>query len=64
MERDKLIPKWFAKSDIPYAQLWPDDRHWFPLLLAGKYFRGEFHFTQGDILQEHAVREVSPREVA
>ena len=33
-------PAWFPVEAIPYDEMWEDDRHWFPLLLEGRPFRG------------------------
>lgn len=46
IESDEMAPQWFAVDDIPYAQMWSDDEHWLPLLLAGKQFEGTFHFDR------------------
>lgn len=32
VESDEMKPKWFDYDEIPYDQMWPDDRHWFPAL--------------------------------
>ncbi|MHA2394320.1 MAG: 8-oxo-dGTP diphosphatase [Promethearchaeota archaeon] len=32
------ILKWFEIKDIPYDQMWLDDRYWLPLLLANRNF--------------------------
>lgn len=37
--------QWFKKEELPYDQMWADDRHWLPLLIEGKKFRGSFVFT-------------------
>lgn len=42
------ILKWFSFEDIPYDKMWQDDRHWLPLLLAGKCFQGKFYFSEDD----------------
>lgn len=39
-----MRPKWFDINQIPYDNMWTDDRHWFPLFLDKKYFRGHFLF--------------------
>jgi len=31
-----MRPQWFAFSDIPYDQMWEDDRIWLPMLLNGQ----------------------------
>ncbi len=46
MESEEMIPKWFAVNEIPFNQMWSDDIHWLPLLLAGKKFKGEFLFDR------------------
>lgn len=37
--------KWFPHEEIPYHQMWQDDKHWLPILLKGREFEGEFHFN-------------------
>jgi len=38
--------QWFAFEAIPYNEMWQDDKHWLPLLLADKSFRGNFYFNE------------------
>jgi 8-oxo-dGTP diphosphatase len=33
-------PIWFSADALPYDEMWGDDRHWLPLLLAGEHFGG------------------------
>ena len=58
VETEEMKPKWFPLDQIPYDQMWEDDKHWHPLFLAGKCFEGEFFFKDGHIvkttLSEHA----------
>jgi 8-oxo-dGTP diphosphatase / 2-hydroxy-dATP diphosphatase len=47
---DAQSPEVSEKTDgsilppIPYASMWPDDVHWFPLLLANRPFVGRADF--------------------
>jgi len=45
-ESEEMQPKWFSVDSIPYAQMWPDDEYWLPLLIAGKKFEGSFLFDR------------------
>src|SRR3989344_4771308 len=45
-ESDEMRPKWFSASEIPFDKMWPDDRYWMPLFLAGKKFQGRFLFDK------------------
>ena len=45
-ESEEMKPKWFDVNDIPYDQMWPDDRYWMPLFLKGKKFTGKFLFNK------------------
>ncbi len=44
IETDEAIPRWFATDAIPYDEMWADDRHWLPAMLAGQSFRACFEF--------------------
>lgn len=46
IETEEMEPKWFAFNDIPYSQMWSDDRYWFPLFLENKLFKGAFLFDK------------------
>jgi hypothetical protein len=56
-----MRPQWFSiepagseggteTPEIPYDQMWDDDRYWIPLLLAKQPFVGRADFKQdGDV---------------
>ena len=48
VESEEMRPSWFHVDDIPFDTMWPDDIYWFPLLLAGKKFKGKFLFDNSD----------------
>jgi 8-oxo-dGTP diphosphatase/2-hydroxy-dATP diphosphatase len=56
-ETEEMAPKWFKIEQIPFDQMWPDDKYWLPLLLKGKNFEGEFHFD-GRKLIDYQIREM------
>ena len=58
-ETEEAAPKWFRVDRIPYSDMWPDDRIWMPLMLAGKKFVGDFYFDgESRNLLSHEIREV------
>lgn len=60
VETDEMRPRWFDINNIPFAEMWPDDIHWFPLFLAGKKFTGRFRFGEGEgnTILEKELKEV------
>lgn len=48
-------PFWCPTDAIPYDQMWQDDIHWLPLILAGKKFRGYFIFDDDNMLSKSVV---------
>ncbi len=58
-ETTEMRPRWFPVAALPYAQMWPDDQHWLPLLLAGKKFRGSFTFDERETLLSVEIHEMS-----
>jgi 8-oxo-dGTP diphosphatase len=41
---DEANPLWTDIRNIPYDQMWEDDQHWMPQMLAGQKFLGKFVF--------------------
>jgi 8-oxo-dGTP diphosphatase len=45
-ESAEMAPAWFRIEEIPYEQMWNDDRYWLPHVLSGKRIRAEFSFAK------------------
>ncbi len=58
IETEEMKPKWFHVDELPFDLMWADDRHWFPLFLAGKKFTGKFWFDGHDIITRFELSEV------
>lgn len=38
--------EWISQENMPYSQMWEDDKYWLPLLFDGKKFEGKFYFEE------------------
>jgi 8-oxo-dGTP diphosphatase len=56
-ESEEMKPKWFAETDIPYTEMWPDDKFWMPMLLADTLFKGSV------VIENNLVRTCDITEV-
>lgn len=54
IETDEAIPHWTPLEAIPYHEMWEDDAHWMPGMLAGKNFRAFFCFD-GESMQNQEI---------
>lgn len=54
IETDEADPFWVSIANIPYEQMWQDDKLWLPEVLAGRPVIGKFFFD-GDRMLEHRV---------
>ena len=45
-ESEEMKPQWFHIDEVPFAEMWPEDLHWFPFMRSGKKFRGKFLFDR------------------
>ena len=52
---DKVLATAKETGAIPYDEMWADDRHWLPEMLAGRRFRAWFEFD-GDRMLSRDVR--------
>jgi 8-oxo-dGTP diphosphatase / 2-hydroxy-dATP diphosphatase len=57
-ETEEMRPQWFDENEIPFDQMWSDDKHWLPLFLAGKTLKGEFFFDEDVQVIDHILNEV------
>jgi 8-oxo-dGTP diphosphatase len=53
-ETGEALPLWTPIDRIPFDEMWADDRHWIPLMLARKKFKGRFLFD-GDKILGHEI---------
>lgn len=45
-ESEEMSPKWFNIDNIPYDEMFPDDKYWLPLILEGKKIKAYFDFDE------------------
>ncbi|CAG5122027.1 unnamed protein product [Candidula unifasciata] len=58
-ESEEMRPRWYSEESIPFSQMWPDDRLWFPYMLKDRQFEGYFLFKGMDIILNHWLKEVN-----
>lgn len=63
IETEEMAPRWFKVGEIPFDNMWSDDRFWVPLVLAGKKVRATFHFDEKDELRKQDVNVVEKFEI-
>lgn len=58
VETEEMAPKWFKIADIPYDNMWQDDRHWMPQAFDGQLLKTVFTFDEHDNLLTQTITEV------
>ena len=58
-ESEEMMPKWYSHDEVPFEDMWQDDKHWLPMVLAGKKVEGRFNFiNEGAQIDGFDIREV------
>jgi len=52
-ESEECRPQWFKIKDIPYNDMWDDDKYWYPDALAGKVVKKRFFFDKNNKILKH-----------
>lgn len=55
VETREAKPLWVPVNEIPYAQMWEDDRLWLPLVIAGERFQTRWIFD-GDTMLDYDIQ--------
>jgi 8-oxo-dGTP diphosphatase len=51
-ETDEAVPRWTRLSELPFEEMWEDDRFWLrELLVEGAVFAGRFRFD-GELMED------------
>jgi len=50
VETEEMRPRWYDLGQIPYDEMWADDKYWLPRVLDGELLEGEFTFDDDDSL--------------
>ncbi len=65
-ESEEMKPVWFKISDIPYGQMWDDDKYWLPKVLNGKKIKASFEFDKEGTVTKQEIQVIratkSPKE--
>lgn len=54
-ESEEMKPQWFPLNEIPYSEMWDDDKIWLPHVLAGKKLEADFIFKEGETIDNHIL---------
>ena len=55
VESEEMKPSWFHINDIPYDDMWPDDKFWLPMLIFDQKFKGRFIFDDYNNIVEYQL---------
>ena len=55
-ETAEAAPLWFGVDEIPYEEMWEDDRYWLPLVLEERRFFGRWLFDDDRLLDYRLER--------
>lgn len=60
-ESEEMKPKWFLLDNIPYSQMFPDDKYWLPLVLDNRKVKAYFQYDREWNLLEKKVEEINDK---
>lgn len=61
-ESEEMLPKWFHRDELPFRDMWLDDKYWFPYILQNKLFYGKFHYQGHDTILSWDIKPLQSME--
>ncbi|MBZ9572357.1 8-oxo-dGTP diphosphatase [Patescibacteria group bacterium] len=58
VETKEMTPKWFKESEIPFNEMWSDDKFWLLHILKGKKLKADFIFDREEVVEKHNIKFV------
>lgn len=58
VETEEMRPKWYKQKEVPYEEMWWDDKIWMPKVFAGALVRASFMFGEDEKLLDHYLEEL------
>ncbi len=56
VESEEMLPMWFNRNEIPYDNMWIDDKVWLPYILNERNIKSHFNFYDNDnFLSYHII---------
>jgi 8-oxo-dGTP pyrophosphatase MutT (NUDIX family) len=62
IETEEMKPQWFGVEEIPFDEMWNDDKHWMPHILTGQKLKAEFQFGHEDNVMDKIIKLVKKLE--
>ena len=55
-ESDEMKPTWFDINNIPFDNMFQDDKYWLPLILEGKQIQAHFKLDEDYNILSHEIK--------
>ena len=55
LETEEMAPKWYKLTDIPYDNMWDDDKYWLPNILSGNSLQAEFTLSKDNKVSSYTI---------
>jgi len=59
IESEEMRPQWFKINEIPFNEMWPDDKFWLPRVLNGEKLKADFVFKEGEIISSYDIKVIN-----
>ncbi len=53
-ESEEMLPRWFNIKDIPFNEMWEDDKMWLPSVLINKKVNATFFFNVSQNIRDYS----------